>query len=158
MELKNRRPGLRVFLLLAALLSVAGAVIADAPGGIFELDGNSVASALNDWDLLNPQGGVASGCTSSGGESGSSLIRSFCAGSNPPNIFTQGGSKDPNDTSEWVWKPRDTVPDKDTLTNAYAAQYLNSNNHQIFVFGAERFATNGDANIGIWFFRRSQTP
>src|SRR5439155_25113058 len=69
-----------------------------------------------------------------------------------------GGSKDPLNTTSWKWKAADTVPDKDTITNAYAAEYVGAGQHQVFVFGGERFANNGDANIGIWFFQKDIGP
>src|SRR5439155_12483602 len=48
-----------------------------------------------------------------------------------------------------------STPDKDTLTNGYAASYTGTNGDVILVFGAERFAVNGDSNIGIWFFQQA---
>lgn len=40
----------------------------------------------------------------------------------PQSIFTGGGSKDPLDISQWKYKDG-AVPDKDDITNAYAAAY-----------------------------------
>jgi hypothetical protein len=73
--------------------------------------------------------------------------------------FTGGGSKDPNAISQWKWTSGPT-PDKDTITNVYAAAYTGAaaNNHTVIVFGADRFSTSGDANIGIWFFQQNVAP
>jgi hypothetical protein len=50
----------------------------------------------------------------------------------------------------------DQAPDKDEISNAYAAAYL-SGNDLLFYFGADRFANNGDSQIGFWFFQNSIT-
>ena len=93
-----------------------------------------------------------------GGSPGGSLVRDFISGSASPTIFTGGGSKDPIDIPSWKWKATTTAPDKDTITNGYAAAYQSSENHLILQFGADRFAVNGDANIGVWFFQDNVAP
>jgi hypothetical protein len=66
------------------------------------------------------------------------------------SYFTGGGSKDVNDINRWQWSPGDVSPDKDDITNAYAASYKSDGN-RILYFGADRFDTSGDAQIGFWF-------
>jgi uncharacterized repeat protein (TIGR01451 family) len=63
------------------------------------------------------------------------------------DIFTGGGSKDINDTDEWAWTTG-SVPDKDNIEHAYAALY-----DDIIYYGLDRFANNGDAQVGFWFFK-----
>src|SRR5262245_48530680 len=144
---------LQVLLCLVGLLSLVGFLLALAPGSVFDLDGNSVQgdhAPLPDWNGLNtPAPGEYSG-------KDNSLVSTWVASENPPKIFTSGGSKDPINTPSWQWKPADTVPDKDTITNAYAAEYVSTD--QFFVFGGERFAVNGDSNIGVWFFQQNVGP
>ncbi|MBI2816207.1 MAG: hypothetical protein HYX72_04645 [Acidobacteria bacterium] len=149
----------RLVFLFVALFSLGGVVMAVEPGDVFDLDGDSLLNhGLDDWNLLNNSpASTFENCSNSLGSPGSSIVRVFCSSLNPPKIFTQGGSKDPNDTTQWKWKAADTIPDKDTITNAYAAEYI-SGGHAIFVFGADRFATNGDANIGVWFFQNNVAP
>src|SRR5262245_45880266 len=150
-EEKKMRTNVRLVFLLVAILGLAGIVVAVAPGTVFDLDGNSAVDhpPLDDWNLLN-------GTTGFNGSPGGSLVRTFIAPENPPKLFTPGGSKCPSDTTGLQWKPASTVPDKDTITNAYAAEYIDpGSQHQIFVFGGERFAVNGDSNIGVWFFQQS---
>src|SRR5262249_18683918 len=84
---------------------------------------------------------------------------SFVTGPSSPTNFTTGGSKDSHDISDWAFTTTST-PDKDTLTNGYAASYgvnvardTTHPIHKVLEFGAERFAQNGDSNIGIWFFQ-----
>jgi uncharacterized repeat protein (TIGR01451 family) len=81
-----------------------------------------------------------------------SLAHRFISEPQSVNIFTGGGSKDPIDLGSWKWKSG-SVPDKDTITNGYAAAYQRTDGHLLLEFGADRFAQNGDANLGLWFFQ-----
>lgn len=149
----SRCQRMQLVLVLGVLVSFAVVLMATAPGTVFDLDGDSLVNhGLDDWNLLNGNGQGAHP-----GSAGSSVIRTFVPGSTDVKIFTTGASKDPIDVSNWLWKTATTVPDKDTLTNAYAAEYI-SGGHTFFVFGADRFAVNGDANIGIWFFQQDVHP
>jgi len=47
------------------------------------------------------------------------------------------------------------VPDKDTITHGYAAIYKTTD--KFVVIGGDRFAVNGDANIGAWLFQQNIT-
>src|SRR6185436_1517283 len=71
------------------------------------------------------------------------------------DIYTSGGSKDDLDIPSWQWKFAKPTPDKDNITHAYAASY--DNGHLIVYFGADRFANNGAADIGFWFFQSEIT-
>lgn len=130
------------------------ATVAVTSPGLLELDGNVVVntSGNDDWNTINLTG-------SSGQNRGNSTINSFIAGSASPQIFTTGGSKDPLDISNWRWSTG-SVPDKDLLTNGYAAAYDSAltNNELVLYFGADRFAQNGDSNIGAWFFQQQVGP
>src|SRR5438552_3910376 len=148
----------------AAILATATVAWAVTPTSVFELDGDvttgNQSPPLNDWNLLNGD------CSAPGGgnvgSAGSSNTRTCIGSENPPKIFTQGGSKDPLDISQWHWKPADTVPDKDTITHGYAASYTATIGasviaDKVVVIGGDRFAVNGDANIGAWFFQQNVT-
>ena len=114
--------------------------------GIFELEGNAVddpALAGDDWSTVNFGGGAAVARTT------------VLADPAPQSIFTGGGSKDPLDITEWKHKDG-SVPDKDDITNAYAAAY-NVNGDLVIYFGADRFANDGDAQLGFWFFQQNVT-
>jgi uncharacterized repeat protein (TIGR01451 family) len=148
---------------------------ADPPIAVFELDGDAVYTTActstfptltpslckDDWDLLNGDGQTL-GLDGKVGAPGGSLTRTFVAGTAAPEIFTQGGSKDTNDISSWRWKLGST-PDKDDITNGYAAAYKSPDpsafggpgGHYMLIFGADRFAVNGDSNIGFWFFQQN---
>ncbi len=91
-------------------------------------------------------------------------------GANGGNQFQGGGSKDNNDISQWLWKPGEPL-DKDDITDAYAACYIYSGPEKcpagkpsgdpsctepgdlIIFFGLDRFANNGSAQVGFWFFQ-----
>jgi hypothetical protein len=49
------------------------------------------------------------------------------------------------------------VPPKDDIVNAYAAAYQ-VNGHLNLTFGADRFANNGAAQLGFWFFQEQVSP
>ncbi len=108
-----------------------------------ELDGNAVdeAAAADDWDTIL---GFAAGAPSD-------LKNVFIADGSGTTIFTTGGSKDDLDIPNWQCT-NGNVPDKDDILNAYAAAYNGSGSLKLY-FGADRFANNGDAQIGFWFLQ-----
>ena len=67
------------------------------------------------------------------------------------SIFTGGGSKDIQDLSEWAWK-NGSVPDKDEILHASAAAY-DANGELVVYLMADRYATDGAAEMGVWFFQ-----
>lgn len=126
--------------------------------GLFELEGNAIdgnGDASNfpalpdDWQTLYSNGGNAS--TTTDPKPGGNVVVEDPA---PGSIFTQGGSKDPNLIADWRHKDG-SVPDKDDITNAYAANYITSSGDQIIYFGADRLANDGDALMGFWFFQNT---
>src|SRR5260221_379094 len=149
----------RCLLVCGGVLGFVTLARASGPGLIFELDGDVLDVAeegiqLDDWNTLNGD------CTVQGGGSGSpgsSSARTCIASEIPPRIVTTGGSKDPLDVSSWKWKAADTVPDKDTITHGFAASYSNAatGGDMVLVVGGDRFAVNGDANIGAWLFQHT---
>lgn len=145
--------------LLFLMCMTPGTTLAYVSGGIpghpniFELDGNHVLNANSappdDWAPLNGNG-TNFGTPSNGG------IHAFVADPAGTTIFTQGGSKDENDISQWR-HTAGSVPDKDEITNAYAVAYVVNGDLLVF-FGADRFAQNGSSNIGLWFFQDNVGP
>lgn len=151
----NFRISLR-FLIFSMLFCAAVAWAQVAPTTQFELDGtagpisgpgsdqNCTYGVCDFWNLINGNG--------TGGAAGNSVARTFISGEASTLSFTGGGSKDPSDLTSWACSSSPT-PDKDTLTNGYAAAYEPSD--LVLAFGADRLSTNGDANIGIWFFQQN---
>jgi hypothetical protein len=70
------------------------------------------------------------------------------------NHFTGGTTKDHNDLTQWNHTQKKPSPPKDDITDAYAAAYTDPDDgHLIVYFGMDRFANNGDSQIGFWFFQ-----
>lgn len=118
--------------------------------GLFELDGDAIdnlATPGDDWDTLDSGGGSANPFTG---------IIPDCADSSSDPAFQDeifvGGRKDIQDVEDWGWKYSSGFPDKDEITNAYAGAYIDDSNLIVY-FGADRFANNGDAFLGFWFFQ-----
>jgi len=137
--------------------------LADHDLGLFELDRNATdaVGGGDDWAILHAGGGGAAEFTG---------IIEDTMGTNPLGSvgtqFQAGGSKDDLDISpggatgqHWKWDPGEPL-DKDDITNAYAAAYVNTvdtgNNNigdLIVYFGLDRFANNGSAQVGFWFLQ-----
>lgn len=161
--------------LLGALFvaGVASTTVVNAvdgnPPGLFELEGNTTddGTAGTDWDALYGGANPANMITFTG------IIEDLA----PKTIYWKGGSKDISDVPDW-WQKAGGVPDKDDITNAYAAAYTNpadvcvnavgvavacSETHVggpvhesgdlIVYFGLDRYANSGDAFAGFWFFQ-----
>src|SRR6185369_16413256 len=114
----------------------------DTVTSVIELDGDisdNPLGAPDDWDTINCDGGTA-------------LVKSGVIFDGLGNtIFTGGGSKDPEQLGSWKHK-NGSVPDKDELINSYAAKYVGASGDDILTFGADRFANDGTAFMGFWFF------
>jgi uncharacterized repeat protein (TIGR01451 family) len=127
--------------LLLQYLSFASAppVLAVHNEGVFELEGDATSGAApgDDWDkIFNGTSGASA-----------TVFQTDTA-----NRRFTGGSKDTLDVDEWAWDSQSS-PDKDDILHAYAGQYENGGD-EITVFGLDRFANNGDANVGFWFFQQ----
>ena len=136
------------FLAIAAIaivsLASSASLFALDPG-VFELDGNAVTnhsgSVLpDDWNRINP------------GPGSNAAVSAFTVDPAGASIFTGGGSKDVLDLSQWKYTTG-SVPDKDEITDAYAAAYTNTAGEVLLYFGADRFDNSGDSQIGFWFFQ-----
>jgi hypothetical protein len=112
-----------------------------AGGEQFELDGNPLqdSTLLGDWSALT------------GGNGNFLAFTGVIADPGQDTIFA-GGPKDIQDMNKWTWKNNGGFPDKNDITNAFAAAY-DSGGDLIVYFGADRFANSGDAYLGFWFFK-----
>ena len=112
--------------------------------GLFELDGNADDSGAPGADWENgPEGAADSFFAGASTE----------ASANDTTYFTTGGSKDENDIPSWAITTTGS-PDKDELTDAYAAVYQLQGDTWVY-FGADRFDNDGTAQIGFWFFQNA---
>ena len=154
-EERHLRPRAHVARLVTLLLVVGFTIaipsaLAVHSNGLFELDGNAIdeASAGADWS------------TAVNGGTPNQISKVFVSdpfNDSGDNIFTGGGSKDDLDIPNWQWTTG-SPPDKDDLEHAYAAGYTDANGHLIVYFGADRYATSGDSNLGFWFTKNGITP
>ncbi|MHC4065632.1 MAG: hypothetical protein ACYSUI_14200 [Planctomycetota bacterium] len=120
--------------LLATALAFAGALslaappafaVDEDPPGFFELDGNPQdANPLlpDDWeqlylDCMNSPPTDPTMCANA------DVFTGIVPDPSPQSIFFQGGSKNDLDIPRWNWKDGST-PDKDDITNAFAAGYV----------------------------------
>jgi len=127
----------------------ASAPVSPNLGSVFELDGNIAQDGvLDDWATLDAGGGSAIAKTLD--SNGQPINIPDPAGT---TIFTGGGSKDGLDIPNWRYTGG-SVPDKDEILDAFAAAY-SVNGELIVVFGADRFAVNGDSQVGLWFFKQA---
>lgn len=142
------------FALVAPVVAASSASAANDTQS-FELDANALNGnpAGDDWNAVVPTD-----------RSSTDIVSSFVRdGENPPgdtSYFTGGGSKDLNDVPAWAWTTGDVAPDKNEITNAYAVAYRatvdtarNNVGDLLVYFGLDRYANNGDAQVGFWFFR-----
>ena len=138
-----------------ALFWIAGAsAVHDV--GAFELDKNAVddpAGGADDWNNVFAQVSLDSNDTGADDQciALGAVECSFVSDPDGATIFTTGGSKDDLNIPNWRHKSGN-VPPKDEILNAYAAKYVVAG-EEILYFGADRFAQNGSADFGFWFFR-----
>jgi hypothetical protein len=142
------KPLLLASLAAAALTpGLASAVDVDTLG-LFELDANATDNAAvtgDDWNTP-PDAGSAIQFTG--------ILQDL--GGAGDKIFA-GNNKDIQDITAWSHKPGPlTGPDKNDITDAYAAAYQ-SGSSTVAYFGADRFSNVGDAFLGFWFFRGNVT-
>jgi hypothetical protein len=133
--------GGEVAVLLVLLLCI-GTVHAVDDLGLFELEGNAiqdVPAPPDDWETLYNGGG-------------SSIVFTGVITDPGQDTIFVGGRKDIQDIPDWGWKNDGGFPDKDDITNAYAAGY-SENGDLIVYFGADRFSNKGDAYLAFWFFQ-----
>jgi len=111
------------FLLLSLLIVPNAFGVHDT--GAFELEGNATndpAVVGDDWDNVCHQV-LGSDCSTTSDTTGATAV-AWTAEPNPNfTIFTGGGSKDPQDISNWAWKNAGGLPDKDNLLHSFAARY-----------------------------------
>jgi hypothetical protein len=148
--------------LVLCVLVTAGAAATFIPGamavhdtGSFELDGNATNNPAvpgDDWDNVCHQV-TGSDCSTTSDTNGATAVDWVSDGNLNSTIFTGGGSKDPNDISQWAWNDNSGgLPAKDNLLHSFAARY-NTNAGVVLYFGSDRYDNSGDAQQGFWFFQ-----
>src|SRR5262245_29405388 len=171
---RSRRRRRTFFVFLALALGVGVFVIAGAQAvhdtGAFQLDGNAQTSDLgtppsngaDDWDRVCHEVQNAD-CSTSSNTTGATAVSFTNDGPQNGTIFTTGGSKDPNDISQWQWKDQlGGLPDKDNLQDSFAARYSLpvsatcpslAPTCELLYFGSDRLDNSGDAQEGFWLLQ-----
>lgn len=132
----------------------------------FELDGNVTnngGNSLDDWQNVFELDAVTPPGSGTPHASGAEVFIRDLPPQNGQNKESQyDAGKDSLDLSGWTRKDvAKVVPDKDNITDAFAKQYMVDHDgnsatpeHRVIYFGADRFANNGDAALGFWFFQQ----
>ncbi|MDP9223863.1 MAG: hypothetical protein M3P18_08405, partial [Actinomycetota bacterium] len=140
-----------VAIVLVMLPARASAVQLDNP---FELDGNvavnHIGSGLpDDWTRIFDPGTYGANSAFSSTFIGADKE----APGNDTTSFT-GSNKDTDSIASWTWGVGNQQA-KDEITDAYGAAYIvpsgPDTGHTVVYFGADRYAVNGDSNVGFWF-------
>ncbi|MBV2131604.1 hypothetical protein KRX52_02195 [Pseudomonas sp. MAP12] len=146
------------------------------PPGLFELDGNTISEGKpgDDWQGLYANGSN----TGANSFAFTGIVQDIATADVKDRVYFQGGSKDIYDVDQWKYQGGST-PDKNDITDAYAAAYnvpadvcknalgnpvlcsdatavgapVHKQGDMIIYFGLERFANDGDAFAGFWFFQ-----
>lgn len=182
---RRRRRG-AAWIALAAMTGMIGIWVAPAGAvhdtGAFELDGNATNDGIDDWDNVchevtvtnDPDDEIPDQCTTAGDTSGATAVDWTDDGALNATIFTGGGSKDPQDIPNWLWKDESGgLPDKDNLLHAFAARYSLDPDEdgsdgtlcpagsfpscELLYFGSDRYDNSGDAQQGFWFLQDEVT-
>jgi uncharacterized repeat protein (TIGR01451 family) len=158
-----------VAVLTLILFAVARPVAAVHDDGLFELDFVTSPTAQGAANTVNDPSKAGDDWANVYAGNSGAFATAFITdptGTAETSFFTGGGSKDERDigggAQHWEWDDTsDVIPDKDDISQAFAAAYAPTTGqdagHTIFYFGADRFDTSGDAEIGFWFFRQPVT-
>ncbi len=160
--------GVVVVIITLAMTGVVTRVVkAVSESGVFELDGNATQDTPlggavvfpEDWQTTNAPFGAGTGPSQAIARTGA--INDAHGGSGPDDTaFFNKQTKDTVDIpGNWTFKSTN-VPDKDDITNAYAAAFIApGSGDTIVTFGADRFSAGaGDAFLGFWFFQSDVHP
>lgn len=134
----------------------------------FELEGNQANDGVSvpgsfDWvDFFNAAGQESPvlpdlsrpGFTSSGFAKDFSRTASGAYATSDNTTFATGSKDTLSISPGWQCNRDNNVNDKIDVVNAYAATYTDPVTDEEFLyFALERFANDGDANVGIWFLQ-----
>ncbi len=156
---------LAVCIVLASTGIFTRIVKAVSEAAVFELEGDAKedAAAGQDWQTVNATGYVANGVGGNAVAATGALPDMHIGSVKDDTAFFSMQTKDTVDIpGNWTFKST-SVPDKDDISNAYAAAFIPSSGplsgHTIVTFGADRFsAGNGQAFLGFWFFQNDVHP
>ena len=143
-----------IYVMSTFVVVVGASVVLDAEPAaaglkeVFELDGDAVDDtpgvAPDDFEDIYDG-------------SNSALASVFVAeGIDDGSYFTGGGSKDTENLDQWL-SGGIGIPDKNEVTNAYAATYLDPFGDTILYLGIDRYENAGAASMGFWLLQQEVT-
>lgn len=132
--------GASIVLGLAMFQSLPTSSAAPDDVGLFQLDENVADGGAGD-DWANIFAGTDSAFVDTG----------IIPDPAPASIYTGGSSKDDLDIPGWLHKDG-SVPDKDDITNGYAAAYSFNDDTYVY-FGMDRLSTLGSSFVGTWLLQ-----
>ena len=143
----RRFPG--VLAAFVALLTLLVPSLAAGAGILtpFELDGDAVdspAGTPDDW--ANVYAGTPTALASA-------FLSDGISSTGDTTYFTGGGSKDTEPISNWTWGGS-SVPDKNEVTDAAVATYLDAGGDMLLYLGIDRYDNNGAASMGFWLLQQ----
>jgi hypothetical protein len=145
--------------LVAGLFYIAGAQgVHIAPSSNLQLDRDASSSTnappAEDWDLICKANPATCTLVVAAPPGSTTAVEStFQHDAEGATTFDTGGSKDDLDIPSWR-QSAGSSPPKDELSDGFAALYQNAGDSLLY-FGADRFANNGSAQIGFWFFQNT---
>jgi uncharacterized repeat protein (TIGR01451 family) len=131
--------------------ALAPAALAVHDEGLFELDGDTIAN-----NAAAPIGPAEDWDSHPGATGNRALFVTDPLSQQTDDIYTGGATKDDLNTTGWKWTTG-SVPDKDNIEHAFAVSY-EQGGHTFVYFGLDRYANNGDAFTGFWFFKGGVGP
>jgi hypothetical protein len=136
----------------------------------FELEGNQAVDAGGasfDWTSFFNAAGQESPVlpdASRPGFTSSGFAKDFTRNANgsyataDPSTFATGSKDTLSISPGWQCNRDNNVNDKIDIVNAYAVTYTDPvTEDEILYFALERFANDGDANVGVWFLQGDVT-
>jgi uncharacterized repeat protein (TIGR01451 family) len=159
----SRNAGRRQNIALVAAAICFGVIVAAFAGGasavhdlgLFQLDANAVVDASPPGEDWNSVVGDGSGPLPLAGSQAisASFVNDPYNAPNADSVYGAGSSKDIDDVTSWTYTLAGNANDKLDFEHAGAALYVAANGDPILYFFADRYAQNGDAKVGFWFFK-----
>jgi uncharacterized repeat protein (TIGR01451 family) len=159
---RRRRSGGRARVRLAGALGTLAILMLGVSGvfathtlDLFELDGDAVDGTRPAGSTISLAGDDWSNVFAGTDSADATSFTTDVWNDGSDNIFTGGSTKDDLNISGWQCKSGGAV-DKNDIEHAFAAAYtknIDGEDHLILYFGADKFSTSGDAQIGFWFLK-----
>jgi hypothetical protein len=120
---------------------------------LYSSQGAGAGAAVPDWNRVFQD--VVNVTDTSGAGATPGFVHDPVNSKGTDTIFTGGQSKDTSGVGSWKWKSF-SPQDKDDIADVIGASYADgATGHQLVFAGLDRFAANGNATVGFWFFQQT---